>query len=724
MKPLERLGIAGVGLIGGSFALALRRAGLVREVVGWGRTQRNLDVALERGILDRADVKPDVLEGADALLLSTPVATLAAAAREAAGRLAPGAAIFDVGSVKQGVVDDCTAALGARAPSFVGCHPIAGNEHSGAAHADPELLRGAPCVLTPVATTDPATLARVRRLWEAAGMRVVEMSPAAHDEWLALLSHLPHVVAFGLTGLVAGEDGGARPEAVALAGPSFRGATRVAVSSPEMWRDILLANRTAVKAVLRRFQAGLDEIGAAVERGDGAAIEEIVASAGARRRAIDVADPAARAAEVRVDAARGGLRGTVDVPGDKSIGHRGLLFGAIASGLTTVIGLGDGEDNASTVRVLRGLGVRIEREGRTARVHGGGFAGLRAPVDVLDCGNSGTTMRLVSGILAGRPFTSRLDGDGSLRRRPMRRIAEPLGGFGARIGTEDGRPPLTVTGGSLRGTRIDLEIASAQVKTAVLLAGLQAEGRTTVTEPALSRDHTERLLPAFGVRIERPEPLMVVLDGPQSLRGCEVRVPGDPSAAAFWIVAASIVPGSRILLPAVSTNPTRTGAIDVLRAMGASIHETPRPSLGDEPVADLLVESRPLRAHDVGGDEMLRAIDEFPVLAVAAATASGTTRFRDGAELRAKETDRIAAMVEGLDRLGGRVAERPDGLDVTGGPIGGGDVESQGDHRIAMAFVVAALVAAAPVTVRGADAIAVSDPGFLANLARLRTGAA
>jgi cyclohexadieny/prephenate dehydrogenase / 3-phosphoshikimate 1-carboxyvinyltransferase len=724
LKPLARLGIAGVGLIGGSFALALRRAGLVREVVGWGRTRKNLDVALERGILDRADTESGVLEGADALLLATPVATLAAAAREAASRLAEGAVIFDVGSVKQGVVDDCVAALGARAPHFVGCHPVAGNEFSGAAHADPELLRGAPCVLTPVASTDPAALARVRRLWEAAGTRVVEMSPAAHDEWLALLSHLPHLVAFALTSLVAGEDGGTRPEAIALAGPSFRSATRVAASSPEMWRDILLANRTAVAGMLDRFREALGELGAAMERGDGAALAELVARAGARRRSFDGADPASRATEFVTDAVRNGLRGTVDVPGDKSIAHRGLLFGAIASGVTTVIGLGDGEDNASTVHVLRGLGVRIERDGRTARVHGRGFEGLRAPAGVLDCGNSGTTLRLVAGILAGRPFTSRLDGDASLRRRPMRRIAEPLGKLGARIETDSGRPPVDVNGGALRGTRIDLEIASAQVKTSVLLAGLQAEGRTAVREPGASRDHTERLLPAFGVRIARPEPLTVVLDGPQSLRACEVRVPGDPSAAAFWIVAASLVPGSRLVLPGVSVNPTRTGAIDVLRAMGAAITETPRPPLGDEPVADLLVESRPLVARDVGGDEMLRAIDEFPVLAVAAAGATGASRFRDGAELRAKETDRIAAMVEGLERLGVRIAERPDGLDVTGGPIGGGAVESHGDHRVAMAFVVAGLVASAPVTVRGADAIAVSDPGFLATLARLRAGSA
>lgn len=719
LTRIRRLGIAGVGLIGGSFALAARRAGVVEEVFGWGRTQANLDVALRRGVLDRAELHPDVLAGADAVLLATPVAAIAAAARELASVVEPGALVFDAGSAKREIVAACEAALGDRA-RFVGCHPIAGNERSGAGNADPDLLAGAPCVLTPTATTDPSALARVRRLWEAVGMRVVEMTPREHDELLALLSHVPHVVAFALTALL-GDTARSRPEALALAGPSFRGATRVALSSPEMWRDILLANRGAVREVLARLRAEIDALEAAVAQGDGAELERRIAAAGVQRRAIETPVPGT-SETVRVEPAKRGLRGEAAIPGDKSIGHRGLLFGAVADGLTTVRGLGNGEDNASTIRVLRGLGVRIERSGTTVQVHGRGFGGLRPPEETLDCGNSGTTMRLLSGILAGRPFATRLDGDDSLRRRPMRRIADPLARLGAQVETTEGRPPITVYGAPLRGASVQLEIASAQVKTAVLLAALQATGRTEVREPALSRDHSERLLPLFGARIERPERLALALEGPQELRACEVVVPGDPSAAAFWLVAASLVPGSRITLRAVSMNPTRTGALDVLRAMGAHIEVAATASIGDEPVADLIVESAPLRACDVAGEEMLRAIDEFPVLAVAAAVAAGTSRFRDGAELRAKETDRIAAMAEGLSRLGVTVEESPGGLTVHGGRLSGGEVESRGDHRIAMAFAVAALAASAPVTIRGADAIAVSDPGFLATLARLREG--
>jgi 3-phosphoshikimate 1-carboxyvinyltransferase len=376
------------------------------------------------------------------------------------------------------------------------------------------------------------------------------------------------------------------------------------------------------------------------------------------------------------------------------------------------------------MRVLRALGVAVVREGGEVRVTGQGFAGLRAPAGVLDCGNSGTTMRLLTGVLAARPFRATLDGDASLRKRPMRRIVEPLARMGAAIDTEDGRPPLTVHGTELRPAEFRLSVASAQVKTALLLAGLQTGGRTVVEEPAASRDHTERLLPAFGARVERPAANVVAVTGPQSLTACQVDVPGDPSAAAFWLVAASIVPGSRVRLLGVSMNATRIGAIDVLRAMGARIVVHERPPLGDEPVADLEVAAAPLRGTVVAGDAMLRAIDEFPVLAVAAAVAQGETRFADGAELRVKESDRIAAMAAGLSRLDVTVVESADGLVVSGGRLGGGEVESHGDHRIAMAFVVAALAASAPVTVHGADAIAVSDPGFLVTLASLRRGGA
>jgi len=732
VEPLRRIAIVGVGLIGGSLALALRRAGLVAEVVGIGRTQQNLDVALARGIVDRTGTDPALVAGCELVLLATPGAVLAPTAAAIAPHLDAGAIVTDAGSVKASVVRDCTAALGGRA-RFVGAHPIAGTENSGAAAADADLFRAERCVLTPVAGTDARALARVRALWEAVGMDVVEMAPEAHDELLALTSHVPHLLAFALTGaaLAYRRTGTDAPDPFVFAGPSFRDATRVAASSPEMWRDILLGNATALRTALGAVRERVDELDDAVAAGDGDRIVALVGAASAAKRGAREAvarpegtavAPAEAPDTATVAPAAGPLRGSISVPGDKSIAHRALLFAALAEGTTVIRGVGHGEDNRSTMQVLRALGVGVVREGGEVRVTGRGFAGLRAPEGVLDCGNSGTTMRLLTGILAAAPFDATLDGDASLRKRPMRRVVEPLARMGALVDTTDGRPPVTVRGRPLRPAEILLNVASAQVKTALVLAGLQTSGRTVVEEPAASRDHTERLLPAFGATIERPRANVVAVTGPQVLHACTVDVPGDPSAAAFWLVAASIVPGSRVVIRGASVNPTRNGAVDVLRAMGARISERPVRSLGDEPVADLEVEATSLRATVVAGDAMLRAIDEFPVLAVAAAAAEGTTRFADGAELRVKESDRIAAMAIGLRALGIAVEESEDGMIVHGGRLGGGTVESHADHRIAMAFVVAALVAGSPITIRGADAIAVSDPGFLLTLAALRRG--
>jgi 3-phosphoshikimate 1-carboxyvinyltransferase len=548
-----------------------------------------------------------------------------------------------------------------------------------------------------------------------------------------LTSHVPHLLAFALAQASVVEDEartpiGERPGRglLAFAGPSFRSATRVASSSPETWRDILLHNRSAVLHALDQVKTRLDALSAAVREQQPDELQSLIAASGGLRRRVEASDDAPQVTRVeRVAPARGPLRGAIEVPGDKSIAHRALLFGGIARGTTLVRGVGGGEDNASTMRVLRRLGVAIERGDGAVRVAGRGFAGLEAPNEVLDCANSGTTLRLMCGLLAGRPFASRLTGDASLRRRPMRRVIEPLTAMGASFDSDEGRPPVTVHGAALRGGAFRLQVASAQVKTCLVLAALQAEGETTIEEPALSRDHTERLLPAFGGTLERRAPLVIAVRGPQELHGAEISVPGDPSSAAFWLVAASIVPGSRVSIRGVGVNPTRSGAIDVLRAMGARIRETPRPSIGEEPVADLEVEAAALHGTTVAGETMLRAIDEFPVLAVAAAYARGETSFADAGELRVKESDRIAAMAAGLSRLGVAVEELRDGLVVRGGRgLRGGDVEAHGDHRIAMAFAVAALGARGEIAIHGAESIAVSYPEFPATLESLRRGAA
>jgi 3-phosphoshikimate 1-carboxyvinyltransferase len=415
-----------------------------------------------------------------------------------------------------------------------------------------------------------------------------------------------------------------------------------------------------------------------------------------------------------VTPARGPLRGTFGVPGDKSIGHRALLLGAIARGTTTIRGFSGGADNRATLAACQALGVPVTAHGTELRVEGGGWDGLRAPVATIDCANSGTTMRLLAGVLAGRPFASRLDGDASLRRRPMRRVLTPLGAMGATIASEgaDHRPPLAITGRPLRGSAHVLPIASAQVKSALLLAGLQASGTTSVGEPATSRDHTERMLGAFGGRLTHG-PQGVTLAGPQELRGTAVDLPGDFSSAAFLIVAALLVPGSELRLTGIGVNPTRTGLLDVLTAMGADVRVALDADAGVEPSGTLTVRGTTLRAASIGGELMLRAIDEFPILCVAAACAEGRTELRDAAELRVKESDRVAVMARTLATLGARVEERPDGLVIEGPTrLTGGTIDSVGDHRVAMSAAVAALVATGPVTITDAACADVSFPGF------------
>ena len=425
---------------------------------------------------------------------------------------------------------------------------------------------------------------------------------------------------------------------------------------------------------------------------------------------------------------RGSLRGTVRVPGDKSISHRALLFGAIAEGQTVVEGLLPAEDPISTAACLRTMGVSISPivAGQPVIVQGVGLDGFQEPADVLDCGNSGTTMRLMLGLLAGRSgrhFV--LSGDASLRRRPMRRVADPLAEMGARIqGREGGNlAPLAVLGQPLRGAAIRTSVASAQVKSAILLAGLTAAGPTTVIEPARSRDHSERMLRAFGasLSIGGPAGTEVTLQPATRLQGQQVVVPGDISSAAFWLVAGAITPGSDLTVENVGLNPSRTGILDVLEQMGASIEVINRREVAGEPVGDLRVVHGPLHAFTIGGDLIPRLVDEIPVLAVAACRAEGVSRIHDAAELRVKETDRLAVMARQLGAMGARIEEFEDGMAVTGiTTLRGAAVDSETDHRVAMSLAVAALVAEGSTSLARPEAAAVSYPGFWDDLQRLR----
>ncbi len=411
----------------------------------------------------------------------------------------------------------------------------------------------------------------------------------------------------------------------------------------------------------------------------------------------------------------GSLRGELRVPGDKSISHRSIMFGALAEGRTRISGFLDGEDCLATLAAFQAMGVPIERpERNTVIIDGVGLHGLRPPPGPLDMGNSGTAMRLLCGVLAGQPFDSVLIGDASLSRRPMRRVTEPLAKMGARIDTgANGTPPLRIHGGqSLHGHPHTLAVASAQVKSALLLAGLWSEGETCVTEPAPTRDHTERMLEGFGYDLQR-DGRRACLQGGGRLDACAVEVPADISSAAFFLVGASIAQGSDLLLRHVGVNPTRTGVIDILRLMGASIDVRDRREIGGEPVADLHVRWAPLQGIRIPPELVPLAIDEFPALFVAAACAEGETVLTGAEELRVKESDRIQVMADGLVALGVRCEVLPDGIRIEGREtLGPGAIASHGDHRVSMSFAMAALRAEGEIVIRDCDNVTTSFPGF------------
>lgn len=416
-----------------------------------------------------------------------------------------------------------------------------------------------------------------------------------------------------------------------------------------------------------------------------------------------------------------GLKGEIKVPGDKSISHRAVMFGAIANGQTTIEGFLPGEDCLSTISCFQKLGVQIEQKGEKVIVNGKGWEGLKEPTEILDVGNSGTTTRLMLGILATRPFHSVVIGDSSIAKRPMARVTAPLRQMGAHI---DGRgegnyTPLSIRGGATKGISYTSPVASAQVKSALLLAGLQSEGQTTITEPHKSRDHTERMLKAFGVELEEDQ-TTVTVRGRQALKAQNVVVPGDISSAAFFLVAGAIVPNSEIKLLNVGINETRTGIIDVLNQMGAKLEISNDRTINEEKIADLTIKTSKLSGIEIGGEIIPRLIDEIPVIAVLATQASGTTVIKDAEELKVKETNRIDTVVGQLKQLGANIEATEDGMIIHGPtPLNGGKVESFGDHRIGMAMAIAGCIANSEVEIKDVEAIDVSYPNFFDHLVRL-----
>ncbi|MDR7022803.1 bifunctional prephenate dehydrogenase/3-phosphoshikimate 1-carboxyvinyltransferase [Pseudomonas peli] len=719
---LGRLVVIGLGLIGGSFAKGLRERGLCREVIGVDLDPESRRLAVELGVVDRCEVDlAAACQGADIIQLAVPILAMEKLLTELA-KLELGAAVLtDVGSAKGNVVRAARLAFTGKSVRFVPGHPIAGSEQSGVEASNAQLFRRHKVILTPCEQSDGAALALVDALWRELGADVEHMEVEHHDQVLAATSHLPHLLAFTLVDSLAKRS--ENLEIFRYAAGGFRDFTRIAGSDPVMWHDIFLANREAVLRTLDVFRDDLDALRDAVDAGDGHQLLGVFTRARvarehfgkilARRAYVD----AMHSNDLVFLANPGGkLSGRIRVPGDKSISHRSIMLGSLAEGTTHVEGFLEGEDALATLQAFRDMGVVIEgpHHGRVT-IYGVGLNGLKAPAGPLYMGNSGTSMRLLSGLLAAQPFDTTLTGDASLSKRPMNRVAKPLREMGAVIETgPEGRPPLMIKGGQrLTGMDYEMPMASAQVKSCLLLAGLYAAGTTSVTEPAPTRDHTERMLRGFGYPVTVDGSTASVTSG-HKLTATHIEVPADISSAAFFLVAGSIAEDSELVLEHVGINPTRTGVIDILKLMGGDITLENQREVGGETVADIRVRSAKLKGIDIPEDLVPLAIDEFPVLFVAASVAEGRTVLRGAEELRVKESDRIQVMADGLIALGVKAEPTPDGIIIEGGSIGGGEVWAHGDHRIAMSFSVASLRATAPIRIHDCANVATSFPNFLA----------
>ena len=722
---IPKVAIIGLGLIGCSWVKALKLAKCIGHVSGFDRNMDSMEQALQAGLIDDFSIDVcDVVRDADLVIISVPILAVADVLEQIKSSIANNAVLTDVGSVKGNISKAVTDVLGENFDRFVLGHPIAGSERSGVSAADEKLFKNHKIILTPEKRTSEMALDLVSDAWQVTGGKVELMTVQHHDEVLAATSHLPHLLAYSLVDTLANDE--ENNDIFNYAAGGFRDFTRIASSSPIMWRDIFVGNKDEVLKALDLFTADLQQLREVIANEDktqmmgtftrAKAARDHFTKILARRAYVD----SMTSQIVNYVAKPGGkLSGEFRVPGDKSISHRSIMLGSLAEGTTEVTGFLEGEDSLATLQSFRDMGVVIEgpHRGRVT-VHGVGLHGLKTPPNALYLGNSGTSMRLLSGLMAAQNFDVEMTGDASLSKRPMNRVADPLREMGAVIeSVENGRPPLKIKGAQpLTGIHYVLPMASAQVKSCLLLAGLYAEGETTVIEPAPTRDHTERMLKGFGYPVEVDGPKVTVRPGGK-LTATAIDVPSDISSAAFFMVAASIAKDSDITLQHVGINPTRVGVINILRQMGANIDMLNEREVGGEPVADLRIRSAQLKGIQIPEDQVPLAIDEFPAIFVAAACAEGTTVLTGAEELRVKESDRIQAMVDGLQILGVDAVGTEDGAIIKGfgseGSFKGGEVDSVDDHRIAMSFTIASLRANAAILVKDCANVSTSFPGFV-----------
>ena len=712
--------IVGLGMIGGSIARGLKKANPKRRIIACDTNVHALQQAVDDGVVSQSGELATLCPQADIIILAVPPLTVCELLLEILKFMAPSALITDVASVKSHIFSPEQQFTEKALANFVPAHPIAGSEKSGYAAAVDDLFEQRNVILTPHAGNSTDSVATINALWRELGANVLGMTLVRHDEVLAATSHLPHLLAYAIVDVLLKQE--QSEDIFRYAAGGFADFSRLASSDAKMWSDIFVANSAAVDKVLDDYIQSLLDFKKAIQKHEHGKLEKsFEAAKQAREKFISQYFKPKKKEEIISNKLSfsvqpgGQVAGIIRVAGDKSISHRSIILASIADGITRVTGFLEGEDALNTVAAFREMGVTIiGPENGELTIYGVGKNGLQAPRRPLYMGNSGTAMRLLAGLLSAQSFSSKLTGDESLMERPMNRVAQPLRAMGANIDTGDsGTPPLMILGTKLKGITYEMPIASAQVKSCLLLAGLYAEGETRILEPAPCRDHTERMLQGFGysVSLDSQEGASVVVGG-EDLQATEIDVPADISSAAFFLVAAAITPGSNLTLQHVGVNPTRIGIINLLRDMGANIESSNERLVGGEPVADLRVCYQPLKGIVISEAQIPLAIDEFPVLFVAAACAEGETLLRGAQELRVKESDRLDAMAQGLVKLGVAVETFDDGIKITGGQMSGGAVDSFGDHRIAMAFTIAGLRCESPIKIANCANVATSFPNF------------
>ena len=728
----EKVAFIGLGLIGSSLARVMIAEGLAKEIVASTRSQKTLEDAKALGLIQQGYSDPaEAVKGADLVVLALPVRATQKVLEVIKPYLSEQTIITDVGSTKGNVVDAAKAVYGEQLPAgFVPGHPIAGAELTGVHAGKVDLFANHKVILTPLPSSADWAVEKLIQLWQAAKAEVICMDVEKHDEVLAHTSHLPHLMAFNLVEQLANREDNL--DIFRYAAGGFRDFSRIAASDPHMWHDIFFANKKAILNAVDGFEKQLAILRKLIEDENSQALMGLLGHAQAARQHFNhmlakkplMEKNKVTTQQFKILPGPKQFQGKFTVPGDKSVSHRSIMFGAIAEGTTHVTGFLEGEDALATLQAFRDMGVSIEgpKNGEVT-IHGVGMHGLKAPAGALYMGNSGTSMRLLSGMLSAQKFDSVMTGDASLSKRPMERIAKPLREMGAQIQTtgERGTPPVSISGSqNLKGIHYDLPMASAQVKSGILLAGLWAEGETVVTEPEPTRDHSERMLRAFGYDV-KTEGNRISLRGGGKLVGTDIQVPSDISSAAFFMVGAAITEGSDVTLEAVGINPTRTGVIEILKQMGADLTVENERIAGGEPIADIRIRgSRTLKGIHMPEDQVPLAIDEFPALFIAAACAEGQTILTGAAELRVKESDRIQVMADGLKIMGIDCTPTEDGIIIEGqGKAGewgaiftGGQIESHHDHRIAMSFSMAGLRTSGEINIVGTETVATSFPTF------------